>query len=177
MHIRPNLSILNMSKNKRGLDKLDKSNTVTSKAKLSKSNRYNKYFTENNSENSLPEKTDVPSTSKVNEQENSPRDSNDHNQNTQHFISYSKLVEMLKQMSAVNKVVSNEIKTACQQLRQYRTKSTLGIRETNISDDDAPLLTIFEKYKLPLQTKTEVEALDAELEKSDTFLKFFVSSF
>lgn len=87
------------------------------------------------------------------------------------------LGQMANQFTAVNKMVANQLKSACDKLRLYQTESSLGIHDTETSEHDAPLLTMFEKYKLPLQTKQEVEALDAALEESTDFLKFFVSIF
>lgn len=163
-----------MGDSKRSSHKSQKSLAEVQKAKRTKTNRFNQCFIENG--NGKPTERE-PTTD---EKGNSSIDSNDHNQNAraivQHSMSNEELVRMFSKISAVNKVVSNQLKSACEKLRLHRTESTLGIRETKISDDDIPLLASFEKYDLPLKTKEEVEALDAELEKSNDFLKFFVSS-
>lgn len=168
------MSSLLTAKEKRPSKSLGKSVEIQL-SKKSKQNRYNKYFTVHESDDSLPKESDVELATKV-QKKSSTDDSNDCTQNAQNLLSNEKLEQMFDQISAVNKVVSKQLQSACEKLRAYRTKSTLGIRETKISDDDIPLLTIFEKYNLPLKTKEEVDALEAELKNSNDFLKFFVST-
>lgn len=83
--------------------------------------------------------------------------------------------EMIELMSAVCNISLNQLESACNTVRLLRSKSTLGTRETEISEADAPLLAMFEKYALPLKTTEEVEQLENSLANSDDFLKFFVS--
>lgn len=102
-------------------------------------------------------------------------DSNVCNANSQSLMSNKQLVETFSNILAVHQATLNQLKSACDSLRLHRTKPALGILGTETSEDDLPLLAIFEKYNLPLQSRGEVENLDAELNHSNDFLKFFVS--
>lgn len=97
------------------------------------------------------------------------------NQIEQNIFSDQQLIQMVQSMSAVCHVSLNQLESACETINFYRTKSKLGTRQIEISEADGPLLTMFEKYDLPLKTKEEIERLENELEKSNDFLKFFVS--
>lgn len=102
--------------------------------------------------------------------------SRESNHNSGNFLSIEQLVETFSSVSAVHQAVLKTLKSACENLYHRRTKSTLGTHEEEISgDDEIQLLKMFEKYKLPLQTKGDVEELETELEMSFDFLKFFVS--
>lgn len=142
--------------------------------RLTKSGPYNHFFSVVEANDALPEEESVILVTE--ETEKSSIDPNDRNENTENVLSNEQLVQMMKRFSAVNKIVLTQLTSACDKLRAYRTTSTLGIRDTEISDDDVPLLTIFEKYNLPLKTKEEVDALENELDKSNDFLRFFVST-
>lgn len=98
------------------------------------------------------------------------------NENEENVLSTDQLTQMLENMSAAFVIAVKHLKSACEAIHLCRTKSTLAIRETKVTEADLPLLTMFEQYNLPLKTKEEVEKLEAELEMSDDFLKFFVGS-
>lgn len=138
---------------------------------------FNKYFTPNdNSLDGSSTFTGEDSLALEDITESLSNDSNKENNKNDSQIPLSKLMELFNNVSAVNQATVNLLKTACDTLRSYRTKSALGIRENGTTDDDLPLLELFQKYNLPLQTKEEVDELEAALDSSNDFLKFFVSS-
>lgn len=98
------------------------------------------------------------------------------NENGQNSLSNEELINMVSEMTAISQVVMNQLKFACKKIHLHRTNSLLGVRDDTVKEEDTPLLTMFEKYHLPLKTKEEVEVLETELENSHIFLKFFVSS-
>lgn len=167
---------------KRRLDNTEKATVSQEKKKKKTSKRINfdKYFdigsAEKNEQPFVNRSSNSTETPTTNENAKSPSiDVNDRNANTQNLLSNEQLIHMFKQFSAVSQVAVKSLKSVCERVHQHRTKSSLRIRETEISEEDAPLLVLFEKYNLPLKTKEEVETLDVELEKSNDFLKFFVS--
>lgn len=89
-------------------------------------------------------------------------------------LTNKQLIEIVMSMSAVVEVTTNQLKIANKKLREHRTKAELAVRDTS-EIDAPPLMELFAKYKLPIKTKEEIEALEAQLGESDDFLKFFVS--
>lgn len=141
---------------------------------------YNEYFAagklsaenQSSSKNLEPEKSDtMTNVSKPALDQPKICDENEGNELTK-----DQLALMVQNMSAALEITLKHLKSACETIHVYRTKSTLGICDTKSTEADAPLLTIFEKYNLPLQTKEDVEKLEAELELSTDFLDFFVST-
>lgn len=128
-------------------------------------------------EKSLPKNIEPNSDDTMaNEEELSSNPSTSGNENNENVLSYEQLTQMVGSMSAALGVAMNHLKSACETIHSYRTKSTLGVSDTKVAEADLPLLTLFEQYNLPLQTKEEVDKLEAELESSNDFLKFFVGS-
>lgn len=82
---------------------------------------------------------------------------------------------MVNQMKAISQVLLKELQSACKTINLHRTKPLLGVRDDCVIEADAPLMTLMEKYKLPLKTNEEVELLEIELKNSHDFLKYFVS--
>lgn len=158
-----------MNNNKRKAVK-DSSNNPRKTKRISAAMNYNKYFTE---EVPPAEKNEATSSSSL---QSSP--TNQKERSVVQMVDLTKMDEfipLVENMSAVCNISLNQLDAACKTIRLLRTKPTLGIREIEISKADGPLLTMFEKYALPLKTKEEVEGLENLLENSDDFLKFFVS--
>lgn len=82
-------------------------------------------------------------------------DDNQNDANGQNDLYQDEMKAMIDEMVTISKVISKQLEVAYKKI---------------------PLLTMFEKYKLPLQTKEEVVLLEAQLQNSHDFLKFFVSS-
>lgn len=90
-------------------------------------------------------------------------------------LSSKELTTVVSEMTAISQVLVKQLQSACKALHLHRTKSMLGVRDDRVIEEEAPLLTLFKKYNLPLKTKEEVELLETDLKDSHDFLKFFVS--
>lgn len=96
------------------------------------------------------------------------------NQNAKKVLADEDLIQMATHMFAIAQIVTKQLKSACETVHTYRTKSSLGICGGDIAEQDVPWFTLFQNFNLPMKSKEEVEALEQELEKSSDFLRFFV---
>ncbi|XP_031639560.1 uncharacterized protein LOC116351579 [Contarinia nasturtii] len=96
------------------------------------------------------------------------------NENHLNAFSADELMQMVVSMGNLIEVLSKELIAASEQVYLYRTNATLCTSEAKVSSNEEEMLTIFEKYQLPIKTKEEVEMLESDLEKSNDFLQFFI---
>lgn len=93
-------------------------------------------------------------------------------------ISAEELMNAIDRLAAVVKTVSEGLKTTSEQICKQRSTPKLGIKKEQIvSEQDFPLLEKFETFKLPIQSKEDLERLESNLSESHDFLKFFVRNF
>lgn len=158
-----------------------KKNPKKNPKKKSKKNDLNHFFIDNESpagqgsSSTQSEPKTVGSTVDVTEP--TPHHSKACIENDQNELSNEQLLRMVQSMSAAFAIAIKHLNSNCETIHLHRTKATLGVSEETVSDEDVHLLVMFNKYNLPLKTKEEIEKLDAELEMSKDFLKFFVSCF
>lgn len=142
---------------------------------------FNRFFTEKQS--SVEEGSSSTDSGPKNDgstahvKEPTPSHSKSCTENDQNKLSNEQLLHMVQSMSAAFAVAINHLHSNCETIRLRRTKATLGVNDESVPDSAAHLLAMFNKYNLPLETKEEIENLDAELGMSNDFLKFFVSPF
>lgn len=163
----------------------DKRSSETLMKNLSKKTKtvdYNTYFIENKSAESRNQSQtrEVPLSVEEHKQ-SSPRSSSDiitERTAEEVTLSYKQLSEMVSDMFTMAHVMMEELKDATAKIHSYRTNSMLAISNTDVLHPVGdPMLEMFEKYELPINTKEELEKLESDLNGSQNFLKFFVSSF
>lgn len=90
-------------------------------------------------------------------------------------LTIEEMTSMIENLTAVVKTVTENLRTTSDKIRKYRTTPTLGVLDdTNVSEQELPLLAKFKTYTLPMQKKEDIEKLEVDLTESHEFLKFFV---